>query len=225
MKAWTLTLCAALTSLVLAGCGGGPSSPTNSKRIALTYDDGPNEPVTGELLNVLAAAGAKATFFEVGKNVAAQPATARRILAEGHELGCHSYSHASLGQLSAPAWQSEISRGREAIRLATGFLPTLFRCPYWDAPAGIEDYCRANGLTLVGENIDSLDWKTPSPREIADLVIAKAKTRPGAIVCLHDGTDTKRNPSRMTTVAATRMILDDLGRQGYTFVTVSGLRS
>src|SRR2546427_7435919 len=111
----------------------GPSlvrGPADGKRIALTFDDGPAPPFTEQILDILRARGITATFFVCGRNVERHPDVVRRIAAEGHTLGNHTYSHPFLCFRSRRSMAGEIDRTQEAVRKITGESPTLFRPPY-----------------------------------------------------------------------------------------------
>ncbi|MDI2129586.1 polysaccharide deacetylase family protein [Yinghuangia seranimata] len=180
------------------------------KCIALTYDDGPASSSTARLLDTLKANGVKATFFMVGSQVARNPKTARRVAAEGHEIGNHTYSHKDLRRLTASKIRSEVARGATAIRNATGVEPTLVRPPYGSFNATV----RANvNAPMILWSVDTRDWADRNASVVASRVIARA--RPGAIVLMHD--------IHPTTAAAAPRIIAALARQGYVFVTVSEL--
>src|SRR3712207_2867320 len=102
---------------------------TFASTVALTFDDGPSPRWTPQVLDILRARGVKATFFVIGANVAAHPQIARRIVAEGHLIANHSYSHPNFDTLSSAAQASEIDRTTQAIRNATGVRPCFFRGP------------------------------------------------------------------------------------------------
>jgi peptidoglycan-N-acetylglucosamine deacetylase len=96
----------------------------------MTFDDGPSVGNTARLLDILKQRNIKVTFFMIGPNVVAHPEIARRVLAEGHEIGNHSWTHPQLSKLSDQRVTEEISKTQEAIKNATGFTPTILRPPY-----------------------------------------------------------------------------------------------
>jgi peptidoglycan-N-acetylglucosamine deacetylase len=194
------------------GSGALRASAAGERLLALSYDDGPSPANTPDLLEILAAAGAHATFFVVGSRVEDHPELAVQIAAAGHELGNHTYSHQNLRSLELPAARGEVGRGAQAIELATGVATALFRPPFGKLPRGGDDL----GVTTVLWSIDSGDTMPFSARRIAREVVGRAE--PGDIVLMHDGGD-----RRQRTLDATKRVLDELGGRGYRFVTVSEL--
>ncbi|MFI7577319.1 bifunctional polysaccharide deacetylase/glycosyltransferase family 2 protein [Micromonospora sp. NPDC049497] len=191
------------------------------RTIALTFDDGPDPEWTPQVLDVLRRHGARATFFVVGSRVNENPELTRRILAEGHELGSHTYTHADLG--TAPAWRRdvELSLTRKAIAGATGWEVTLLRPPYSSRPGELTGTQYAalvaaagTGHVTVLSDLDTKDWQRPGVDAIVKAA-TPARGR-GAVVLLHDG-----GGDRSETVAALDRMLPDLTRQGYRFTTVS----
>ncbi|WP_245679701.1 polysaccharide deacetylase family protein [Actinomadura hibisca] len=183
-----------------------------AKCVALTFDDGPMSS-TAELLDVLAAHQARATFFLVGRNVAARPDLVRRELAAGHELGNHSYTHADLGRSSAAKVREELERTQEAIEQAAGVTPTLMRPPYGSTDKNLALTAKRMGMAQILWSVDPLDWNARD-RATVERRIVKG-VRPGRILLMHD--------IHASTVAAVPAILRRLAAQGYVFVTVSEL--
>ena len=195
--------------------------PVREKVIALTFDDGPNEPATGLILDALKAHQVKATFFLIGENVERYPETARRILAEGHLVGNHGARHPRFDQIAASDIAQDIADGQRIIKRVTGFTPTWFRPPYGINP-GVEEVCRAQGLAIAGWSADASDWNPHPVEELADRIISQAT--PGDILLLHDGQETRHGADRQNTVAAVTLILEKLKAQGFRFVTVPELQ-
>lgn len=194
--------------------------PSDAKLVALTFDDGPNDPATSRILDVLAAKDVKATFFVVGENAAVYPDTVRRIVAEGHALGNHSYRHRKRDALLDPGY-GELERAQRAIAAVVGFRPALYRAPNgFHTPWQLRAVRRA-GLVTVHWNVQTKDWERPDPDTIVRRVLDHA--RPGAIVLLHDGDDTRHGSDRTPTVEALPRIIDALRAHGYRFVTVPEL--
>jgi peptidoglycan/xylan/chitin deacetylase (PgdA/CDA1 family) len=194
--------------------------PGDARLVALTFDDGPNDPATSRLLDVLAAKDVKATFFVVGENVEVYPDTARRIVAEGHALGNHSYRHRKRDALLDPGY-GELERAQRAIAAVVGFRPALYRAPNgFHTPWQLRAVRRA-GLVTVHWNVQTKDWERPDPDTIVRRVLEHV--RPGAIVLLHDGDDTRHGSDRAPTVEALPQIIDALRARGYRFVTVPEL--
>ena len=194
--------------------------PSDAKLVALTFDDGPNDPATSQILDVLAAKDVKATFFVVGENVAVYPDTVRRIVAEGHALGNHSYRHRKRDALLEPGY-GELERAQRAIAAVVGFRPALYRAPNgFHTPWQLRAVRRA-GLVTVHWNVQTKDWERPAPDTIVRRVLDHV--RPGAIILLHDGDDTRHGSDRTPTVEALPRLIDELRARGYRFVTVPAL--
>lgn len=190
--------------------------PADRREVALTFDDGP-APATPEILDILAAHGASATFFFCGANVRRMPETARQVAAAGHEIGNHSDSHPLLCFRSARFMEDELRRAQETIRAHTGQTPRWFRAPYGVRWFGLRGVQERLGLTGVMWTVIGRDWTLPG-EAVARRVLRGA--RPGAIICLHDGRELSASPAAAT-VEALRLILPSLSAQGYRFVTLS----
>ena len=189
---------------------GGP----RGKRIALTYDDGPSA-YTPAFLDTLRRLRVPATFFMVGELVSGRATLVRRMLADGHELGNHSWNHANLGG-GGPEASSQLTRTNAAIRKATGYTPCVFRPPYGSTGADLVARTRKAGMTSIIWTVDPVDWSLPGASSIVGRVLSQ--TGPGAIILEHDG-----GGSRTQTLAAAPEIISALRQRGYTFVTVSQL--
>lgn len=186
---------------------------TQVKCVALTFDDGPG-PKTGELLDILDRAGAKATFFVIGPNVESYPAVVKRASAEGHQIAAHSWTHTSMTKQTAAEIQSEVNRTSEAVKAATGKPTRYVRPPY----GAIDDDVRAALRTLpevpaILWNVDTLDWQSHDPAAILKEV--QAATKPGGIILMHD--------IHATTIQAVPAVVEWLQGQGYELVTVEQL--
>jgi peptidoglycan-N-acetylglucosamine deacetylase len=195
--------------------------PVREKVIALTFDDGPNEPATGLILDALKRHQVKATFFLIGANVERYPETARRIKAEGHLIGNHTFRHSRFDQSAASAIAQDIADGCRALEAVTGVKPLWFRPPYGINGPGMEETCRVQGLAIAGWSADANDWNPHSIEELVDRIVAQAT--PGDIILLHDGWETHHGADRQNTVAAVPLILEKLKAQGFRFVTVPDL--
>jgi peptidoglycan/xylan/chitin deacetylase (PgdA/CDA1 family) len=220
-----LALCVAAASLAGAcaaapakahhlsfGCGG-------TRRIALTFDDGPNPPYTGQILDLLTAAGARATFFDEGEAVEAHPDIVRDEIARGMTVGSHSYSHSpDLPVMSHAAFADDLRRAEDALVAALGAKPDIYRSPYGHTSGVMLEEERKRGYTSIGWDIDSEDWADASADRVVTNVLGHA--HPGAIVLMHDGGLGGGNPDRSTTIAALPRIVEGLRQQGYTLVTV-----
>ena len=193
--------------------------PVTERVVALTFDDGPRPPFTDAILDVLRDQGIVATFFLVGQNAQRHPELARRIVREGHAVGNHGWAHRALDELSNAAAHDEIARGARAIRLATGVHPRILRPPFGALDhriRGRKGIAADLGQTLVMWSVETRDWATRSPLEVA--VGTLRQVQPGAVVLLHDG-----GGNREHVVTATRWMVGHLARQGYRFVTVPQL--
>lgn len=180
------------------------------KKIALTFDDGPNPDYTGMLLDGLKERGIKASFFVLGSEVELYPQLVRRASEEGHLIGVHAYRHVNLRQLSDAEAVEQVDRTNGAIYRATGQYASYIRPPYgcWK-----EDLDYEVQMVEVLWDIDPRDWATTS----SDLVVQRvlSEVEENSIILLHDAS--------RSSVQAAFTIIDTLQKQGYTFVTVEEL--
>jgi len=182
--------------------------------IAMTFDDGPSPETTPRLLDILKQRNIKATFFMIGQNAERNPAIVKRILADGHEIGNHSWTHPQLSKLSDDRVTEEINKTQNAIKDASGYTPVLMRPPYGAITARQKDWIEKQfGLSVIIWSVDPFDWKRPGASVIEERILAGA--RPGAIVLSHD--------IHKQTVDAMPATLDALAAKGFKFVTVSQL--
>jgi len=203
-----------LRPVQVVGCTGGDgglvtNGPRGSKRVALTFDDGPSD-YTPDVLKILRERHVKATFFELGQQVASYPSYSRRVLAEGHEIGNHSYDHPQFPSAS------NIRRSTRIIERVTGFRPCLFRPPYGAINGALERTVRGEHMKSVNWDVDTTDWKLPGSASIRSTILNRV--RPGSIVLMHDG-----GGPRSETVDALAGAIYGLRARGYRFVTVSEL--
>ena len=176
--------------------------------VALTFDDGPYAPVGNQIMDCLAEYGGKATFFVVGNRCASYGEEMRRMAAEGHEIGNHTYEHRYLDKLGAADIQYQINKGNEAIAAASGVSPTLVRLP----GGRKNDTVMANvPMPMIMWTIDTLDWKTKNAQNTVDTVLNQV--RDGDIVLMHElyGASGQAAPQ----------LIPELTRRGYQLVTVS----
>ena len=194
---------------------------TGEPVVALTFDDGPNEPFTSAIADFLADRGIAATFFQVGKCVERFPGTPPRLLAQGHVLGNHSYSHRVLACLAPMVQRQETERTQDVLAAITGRRPALYRPPWLLRTPWLFATLHRNGLQPVSGMFCS-PWEVfqPAARRIAHRALAKV--RPGRILIFHDGYNS-RGANRAQTVEAVRMVVDGLTSRGYRFVTVDQL--
>ncbi|MEV8518033.1 polysaccharide deacetylase family protein [Dactylosporangium sp. NPDC051484] len=195
--------------------------PAAERVVALTFDDGPNEPYTSQILDILAAHDIRATFFHVGQCVERHPEVARRAIDAGHILGNHSLSHRFGTYLRPRAYEREVERTQRVLARVTGRTPALARTPWlWRQPALLRMLRRSGLHPIAGEFGHALEVFQPSGVAMARRAIAK--TRPGSILIFHDGFDS-RGGNRAETVVAVRETIEGLLARGYRFVTVDEL--
>ncbi|PYN00386.1 MAG: polysaccharide deacetylase family protein [Candidatus Rokuibacteriota bacterium] len=193
--------------------------PVRNRAVALTFDDGPDPRWTPRVLDVLAAHGARATFFLIGRRAAAAPDVVRAIADAGHEVANHTWSHPSLWLCSPRRTEHEIARGHVTLAELTGVAPRHFRPPW-----GMVNAAMGRALTRTGERCVfwSLQPEGLRPRSAeaqAEYVVTRVS--PGAIVDLHDAEGVAGAPARL--VAALGTMLDGLRDAGYRLTTVAEL--
>ncbi len=192
---------------------------TDTASVALTFDDGPSEDTT-RILEVLRAYDLKATFFMLGRQVELFPETARRVVAEGHEIGNHSYSHPIYLFRGAGATRSQLERAQEIIANVTGTQPRFARPPCGVRTPAYFAAAEALGLRTVQWDVAGFDWKERTSKEIADSVLRGAS--PGSIILLHDA-DSALKRDCSATVAALPMIIEGLQARGLNIVPFAQL--
>ena len=191
--------------------------PNESKKIAITFDDGPHPVYTPEILEILAEYGVRATFFVVGENAEWYPELVRKELAAGHELGTHTYRHANLRKSGYNPVLSEILDMENAV-----YENAEYRCHLLRPPGGLygDPVCHAAEMldyTVILWSIDTRDWAHTPRKTIVDTVLDQVKS--GDIILFHDYIGGGDSP----TPDALRRILPELISRGYRFVTVSEL--
>ncbi|MFC5662593.1 polysaccharide deacetylase family protein [Kitasatospora misakiensis] len=189
--------------LVNGGVGAAPL-------VALTFDDGPHPRYTPQVLDVLARFDAPATFFCIGLHALAHPAVVRRIVAEGHALGNHSWSHAHLPDLGPIGLGDQLGFTADTLAHACGGTrpPRWLRPPYGGRSPELLDAVADLGLTTVLWDVEARDWERPGAEVIAERVLSRV--RPGSVVLLHDG-----GGDRSRTVAALPAVITGLRERGY----------
>lgn len=195
-------------------------------QMALTFDDGPNDPHTLRLLEVLGRYKAKATFFLIGRYVRQRPDIAREIKAAGHVIANHTFSHPNLIFLSATRLRQELEDCRMALEDAVGSPAPLFRPPFGGRRPNVLRTARRIGLTTVMWSVTGYDWNAPS----ADVIVQKVehqvesrRTARGEIVLLHDGGHKAFGTDRSHTIAACRVLLERYSARK--FVSIQELKS
>ncbi len=226
-------LLAFILAAILLACGGFRVVPTGkamnfeksvysshaneSKKIAITFDDGPHPRYTNIILDILAQYNAKATFFLIGTNVKQYPELLGRILKEGHEIGNHTYLHANLQKTPSDKIITQILEAEETILEITDHRTKVFRPPGGLYNKKVCDAAHALDYEVILWTIDTMDWAHTPVDEIVEKVESNIKS--GDIILCHDYISGKPSP----TPDALRQILPDLIEEGYEFVTVSEL--
>ncbi len=217
LKGWAFVTTDKLSGYVLASglvsanekpIASKPASSTKTKKIALTFDDGPHPKVTPQILKILKKYDAKATFFVVGNEVKKNPKVLKAVADAGHEIGNHTYNHAKLTTLSVKKVKLQIDSTDAAIKAVIGQNATVFRPPYGAYNKTVTNQLKVPSVLWT---IDTLDWKHHNPKKTLAAVQKNAKN--GSIVLMHD--------IHQTTADALEPILAALQKQGYEFVTVS----
>lgn len=193
------------------------------KVIALTFDDGPWDKQTDEVLDILEQNDAKATFFTVGQCISGHEKELQRAASMGCEIGTHTWDHAegsgegvSLIKMSTDERKQEVQKGLEAIKNATGQeASTIFRCPGGNFDTSVATDLEGIVTAEIGWNVDTTDWKKPGADVIAQRIQSAG---PGNIILMHDG-----GGDRSQTIEGLRQALPKLKEQGYSFITVQEL--
>ena len=191
------------------------------KQVALTFDDGPCDPYTGQILDVLKAENVKATFFMVGKHVLAHPMMAKRVVMEGHAVGNHTFSHFDYRLLTRGRIRKDIFRCQSAIEGVTGVRPILFRPPHGWLSAYIMRVAKEMGFVTVQWSLSPRDWRRPPGEKIVRRIVQNVHN--GSIILLHDGVSDRDAGDRSQTVKALPELIESLRAEGYEFVTVPEL--
>jgi peptidoglycan/xylan/chitin deacetylase (PgdA/CDA1 family) len=189
------------------------SGPPNGNRIALTFDDGPTPGVTDLILDELQRRKLHATFFMIGQRIAAAPDLARRVLAEGHEVGNHTFTHPKLTTLTDHEVEAEIQKTQDIMREVLNHRAAWFRPPYGALRQNQAGLLASRGLGIVLWNVDSQDWSQPGEAKIVETALAETKA--GSILLCHD--------RHQQTAHAIGPILDGLLERGFAPATLSAL--
>jgi peptidoglycan/xylan/chitin deacetylase (PgdA/CDA1 family) len=190
--------------------------PLQRKELVLTFDDGPMPETTPKVLDALKAECVRATFFLLGRNSEAHPMLARRILAEGHTVGHHTYSHQNLSRLPASVAEGEINRGFEEDDNAiygqrrTDPLTPFFRFPGFASTPGLLDMLARRHIVVFGADVWASDWNDMSPSTQLQLILKRIEAIDHGIVLFHD--------TRAQTVHMLPEFLRELKRRGYRIV-------
>jgi peptidoglycan/xylan/chitin deacetylase (PgdA/CDA1 family) len=194
---------------------------TDRRIASLTFDDGPNEPYTSRVLDILAEFDVKATFFVIGENAERIPSAVERAARSGHEIGNHTYDHAVLPFKGPRAIGEQIERTSSIIERLTGVRPALFRTPHgWRNP-WVNPVARSHGVRSVAWTLGV--WDTDRPG--ADVIVRRtfAGMCNGCVLLLHDGRGTEHGADTSQLVQALPAIIRGLREQGYRLLTLSEL--
>ena len=186
---------------------------TDEKKVSISFDAAWGNEQTETLLEILEEKNVKATFFLVGEWVEKYPESVKAIADKGHDVENHSSSHPYMTQLSDSKMAEEIRSCNEKIESITGKCPTLFRPPYGDYNNQVVKAVKDSGMYCIQWDIDSLDWKDPSPAEMVQKITSKLRN--GSIILMHNGA--KNTPEALP------MIIDAVRSAGYEFVPISEL--
>jgi len=192
--------------------------PRGSHQIALTYDDGPNDPHTLRLLEIFAKHGIQATFFLIGRYVQQHPEIVREIVQAGHVVGNHTFKHPLLTFKSEAEIRQELSQCRSALQDAIGEPSNLFRPPFGGRRPAVLRVARELGLKSVLWSVTGYDWNAP-PAEAIEHKVA-GQIRGGDVILLHDGSHKQMGADRSQTVIATDHLIARYKAEGYEFVTI-----
>ncbi len=193
--------------------------PGTARRVALTFDDGPDPAWTPRVLDLLAEKRVRGSFFLVGERAARAPEVVRRIGAEGHEVASHAWTHRSLWLLGPRATESAVGRTHELLTALTGRAPRHFRPPWGMVNAALYGALRRHGERLVFWSLQPEGLRPVPAERQARHVLERA--HPGAIVDLHDAEGRPAAPERL--LIALPAMIDGLRDAGYELVTVAEL--
>ncbi|WP_248925748.1 polysaccharide deacetylase family protein [Paenibacillus hamazuiensis] len=195
------------------------NGPASLREVALTFDDVPDNEFTPQVLDVLKAYGVRATFFVVGNRAEAHPDIVRRIAAEGHVLGNHSYDHPNLPKMSDDVFHDQVKRTGDILANITGIHTRLFRPPYGNIDEDQIKWLASQQYHVINWNVDSLDWKGLNADQVATNVLSHVN--PGSIVLQHGAGGTGEDLSG--TVKALPTIIERLQARGIKLVTIPEL--
>lgn len=184
-----------------------------SKKIAITFDDGPNAQITPKILDVLKEHDVKATFFLLGQCVKANPEIAKKIVEEGHAVGNHTWNHRQLSGMPRESVEQQISSTQDEIRSATGVEARWVRPPYGMYRKETKEVFREHRLDVALWSVDPQDWRVRNRDYIIKAVTNKVEN--GSIILCHD--------MHTATLEAVPVILKTLKESGYEFTTLEAL--
>jgi peptidoglycan-N-acetylglucosamine deacetylase len=196
--------------------------------VALTYDDGPNDPYTGQLMDVLARHHVRATFFVIGRYIKQKPQIVRSLYRAGHLIGCHTMTHPSLMYMGRKRIRAEIGDATALIEDTIGDQIRFFRPPFGARNPAVFHVAAELRMTPVLWNVTSWDWKAKSAAEIEMRlqhgIEYNQRRSCGSNVLMHDGGHLDMGTDRRRTVTATANLLATVSSSGIRFVTVDHWR-
>lgn len=199
----------------LAQSAAYTSVPNQKKQIALTFDDGPHPSQTHRILEILDRYDVQATFFMIGVNVEHYPDAAREVIARGHEVGNHTYTHSHLQSMGEYSLMREVGRCEDVLEGLCEYRPHLFRPPEGVINSHVEACAAKGDYRLILWSLDTKDWETKNAQMIASRVLNQIQS--GDIVLMHDYVAKSKTPE------ALEIFLPKLLALGYEPVTVSAL--
>lgn len=210
----SLCLCAGL-GMVNVSANVYHTVPTKTKRIALTFDDGPHPSQTKRILDILDQYGVKATFFMIGVNVENYPDAAQEVVRRGHEIGNHTYHHSHLKNLGESQTSDEIEQCKDVLERVCGCRPHFFRPPEGYLSSDVLQCAEQGEYDLILWSVDTRDWECKNASKISQTVLSKIQA--GDIVLMHDYVYKSKTPE------ALEIILPKLLASGFEPVTVGEL--
>lgn len=189
------------------------SVETDKKQVSISFDAAWGDEQTHTLLDILKEHNVKSTFFLVGDWVDKYPDDVKDIYDAGHDIGNHSDTHPHMTEMSTEEQKNQIKACNEKIKEITGKEPKLFRAPYGDYNNTVVQSVKSLNMYCVQWDIDSLDWKDPSPSEMVNRIVPNLQN--GSIILMHNGA--KNTPEALP------MIIEAVKEEGYEFVPLSKL--
>lgn len=180
--------------------------------IALSFNTGPHSSRTTRILDILKASGARAHFFHVGSKIRKDSTIDRRIVAENHVLGSHTFNHPRIQRMDLSKVKKEITEGRKAVEAGTGVDPVFFQFPYGMAPQVAQDIAKEEKLTSVPWNMEAKDWQIQDSRALYDQILSELDREKAGVLSFRDTSE--------TTVLVLPAVLQEIQARGYTLVVL-----